>query len=128
MKPSTLEWIEKAEEDFVAATNAVRPRKHTLFNTACFHAQQCAEKYLKAKLHDSGQTVDKTHNLLDLLKQALLVEPTWNSLRPDLAVLNWFAVDYRYPGLTATKLQAQDAVKRCRAIRRFIRQSFGLPV
>jgi HEPN domain-containing protein len=128
MKPKTLEWIEKAEEDFVAASIAVRPRKHPLFNTACFHAQQCAEKYLKAKLHEAGKRIDKTHNLIDLLNQVLLIERAWTSLHADLGVLNGFSVDYRYPGLSATKPQAQDAVKRCRQVRRVIRQSFGLPV
>lgn len=104
MKPSTLEWIEKAEEDFIAASNAIRSRKHPLFNTVCFHAQQCVEKYLKAKLHEAGQPVDKTHNLIDLLNKVLAIEPAWASLKADLAVLNWFSVDYRYPGLSATKL------------------------
>ena len=67
-------------------------------------------------------------NLIELLNQALLIEPDWASLHADLTVLNWFSVDYRYPGLFATKPQAQDAVKRCRTVRRIIRQSFGLPV
>lgn len=72
--------------------------------------------------------MDKTHNLVDLLKQAMVVEPAWISLQADLGVLNGFSVDYRYPGQSATKQQALDAVKRCRMVRRVIRQSFGLPV
>lgn len=38
-------WVEKAEEDFVLANSALR-RKKPLITGACFHAQQCAEKYL----------------------------------------------------------------------------------
>ncbi len=128
MKPSTLEWIEKAEEDFVAAGNAIRARNRPLYNTACYHAQQCAEKYLKARLEEAGHQVDKTHNLIDLLKQILPIEPGWASLQSDLRVLNGFSVDYRYPGKSATKSQAQDALKRCRNVRKIIRQSFALPV
>jgi hypothetical protein len=57
----------------------------------------------------------------------LSVKPTWSALRADLIILMAFAVDYRYPGNAATKTEAQDAVKRCRRLRRFIRHAFGLP-
>ena len=50
MSPLTQEWVEKAEEDFRVATREYRARKHPAYNAACFHAQQCAEKYLKARL------------------------------------------------------------------------------
>ena len=46
----------------------------------------------------------------------------------DLNILNSFAVVFRYPGASAAKIDAQDAIKRCRCIRRRIRISFGLPV
>ena len=42
-------WVEKAEEDFVLAQSALR-RKKPLITGVCFHAQQCAEKYMKALL------------------------------------------------------------------------------
>ena len=128
MKQSTIEWIEKAKEDFFAFSNAIRTRNHPLYNTACFHAQQCTEKYLKARFEEAGQQIAKTHNLVDLLKQVMVIEPTWVSLLPHLGVLNGFSVNFRYPGQSATKQQALDAVKRCRVVRRVIRQSFGLPV
>lgn len=110
MKPSTLEWIEKAEEDFVAAGNAIRARNRPLYNTACYHAQQCAEKYLKARLEEAGHQIDKTHNLIDLLKQILPIEHGWASLQSDLRVLNGFSVDYRYPGKSATKSQCAETL------------------
>jgi HEPN domain-containing protein len=48
MKPSTREWVAKAEEDYLAALDLARRRKRPLWSGVCFHAQQCAEKYLKA--------------------------------------------------------------------------------
>jgi HEPN domain-containing protein len=39
-------WVAKAEEDFEMARLALR-RKKPLTDPACFHAQQCAEKYLR---------------------------------------------------------------------------------
>jgi len=122
MKPITLEWVDKAEGDWFSAQREARARTHPNYDAACFHAQQCAEKYLKAHL-----AFKKTHDLVNLLNLILSIEPTWKVLRTDLIILTDFAVDYRYPGNTATKAEAQGAVKRCRHVRRFIRQSFGLP-
>ncbi len=128
MKPSTQEWIDKAEGDFVTAQMSYRARKQPNYDAACYHAQQCAEKYLKARLEEAGLVIPRTHNLYALLTLVSPLEPTWQSLSTDLNVLNAFAVAYRYPGVTAIKLDAQDAVKRCRKIRRIIRSSFGLPI
>ena len=128
MKPITLEWIDKAEGDYIAAQREARARKQPVFDAACFHAQQCGEKYLKAKLVEAGLAFGKTHNLIALLSLILPIEPTWRSLQPALNALNVYAVDYRYPGYSATKAEAQSALKNCRDVRRVIRQAFGLPV
>jgi hypothetical protein len=37
MKPSTLEWIDKAEGDFSIAQMAWQARKTPNYNAACFH-------------------------------------------------------------------------------------------
>lgn len=53
-----------------------RARKNPNYDAGCFHAQQCAEKYLKARLQEAGIHFAKTHNLLHLLNDLLLIEPT----------------------------------------------------
>ncbi len=53
MKPITLEWVEKAEGDYASAHRELRARKNPNYNAACFHEQQCAEKYLKARLQEA---------------------------------------------------------------------------
>ncbi len=128
MKPSTLEWIAKAEGDFVTALMSYRAHKNPNYDTACYHAQQCAEKYLKARLEEANQPIPKTHNLYALLTLLLPLEPSWQILAVDLNILNAFAVAYRYPGLTATKIDAQDALTRCKNIRKLIRLSLGLAI
>jgi HEPN domain-containing protein len=128
MKASTLEWVEKAEGDWDVAQKAYRARKNPNYDAACFHIQQCAEKYLKASLNEAGILFDKTHDLSDLLDGILPVEPTWASLRPILKSFTKYAVLYRYPGYDATKSEAQTAIKDCREVRRVIRTAFGLPV
>lgn len=42
-----LAWVDKAEEDHELALMAIRRRKHPLPGGACYHSQQCVEKYLR---------------------------------------------------------------------------------
>lgn len=128
MKPITLEWIEKAEEDWHVMESASRARKNPAYNATCFHAQQCAEKYLKGRLEEAGIGFHRTHDLIQLLTLTLAVEPGWAILRPELDYLNSFSVIYRYPGHSASKVEAKDAVGACRKVRRLVRTTFGLPV
>jgi HEPN domain-containing protein len=50
MNDLVREWVEKAEGDFHSAERELRARKAPNYDAACFHPQQCAEKYLKAFL------------------------------------------------------------------------------
>ncbi len=50
-------WVDSAEGDLTHAEHALGvPDSKCPFNTVCFHAQQCAEKYLKAGLIQRGWT------------------------------------------------------------------------
>lgn len=126
MKPATLEWVVKAEEDHLAALDLARRRKLPLWNSVCFHAQQCAEKYLKARLEEAGLPVPKTHDLEVLLQRLVPVEPLWSALLPAAQNLTDFAVDFRYPGDNATRAEAQLSLKDCKSIRHEVRVSLGL--
>jgi HEPN domain-containing protein len=126
MKPITREWINKAEGDWNAAGILFRARTHPNYDGACFHTQQCAEKYLKARLEEAGIAFGKTHDLDHLLSLTLTAEAGWRVLRPDLIFLTDFAVDYRYPGSSATKAEAREAIKRCRNVRAVARKAFRL--
>jgi HEPN domain-containing protein len=98
------------------------------FDLVCYLAQQCAEKYLKARLVEAGLPFRKTHDLEELLHDVLPLEPTWNALLTDLQFLTSFAVDVRYPGMDATQVDAQDAVACGQRVRQVIRLSFGLHI
>jgi HEPN domain-containing protein len=128
MKQITQEWIDKAEGDWHAAHQLYRARKHPNYDAACFHAQQSAEKYLKARLEEAAIAFNKTHNLLNLLTLSLQVEPLWTILQPYLNALNVYSVDFRYPGKSATKADAKDAINNCKEVRHVIRTAFGLPL
>ena len=127
MLPLTLEWMSKAEGDWASAQRELRARRAPNYDSACFHAQQCAEKYLKARLQQEGIAFTRTHDLVVLLDLLLPIEPSWVQLRPRLRALTVAAVDYRYPGASATKATAREAVVACRDLRAVVRTSLGLP-
>ena len=71
-------------------------------------------------------TTPKTHDLGKLLDLLIPTHPLWAALRPALDPLNLYAVDSRYPGDTADRDEAREALKLCRAVRETIRLSLGL--
>lgn len=110
MQPLSIEWINKAEADLATARRELRARKTPNFDAACFHAQQCVEKYLKALLQESAIPFGKTHNLSLVLDLFQGRSPRLELLRPTLTILNAYAVEYRYPGESADKQIAREAV------------------
>ena len=126
MKPLTREWIGKAEGDFQIMESLSRSRRRGIHDGVCFHAQQCAEKYLKARLYEADVPFPPIHKLVALLDLALAVEPLWEAHREDLAYLSSFAVAFRYPGESATRTQALAARARCRRFRQAARAALGL--
>lgn len=67
----TSRWIKLAMEDKEMAELAYSAR---LYNQACFHSQQGAEKCLKAHLLEKDGKFPKTHSLTELLMLASLKE------------------------------------------------------
>jgi HEPN domain-containing protein len=126
LKPSTREWIKKAESDYQLAVALSRRRKVTFYDQACFHCQQSAEKYLKARLEEANIVSPRTHDLTRLMNLLLPVEPLWAALRPCLAALSQYAVEFRYPGHEATANDMKDAIKNAKALRREARMALGL--
>jgi len=84
MKPLTREWIKKADGDFAIAGRELRVRKSPVYDAVCFHAQQCAEKYLKALLQENERHIPKIHNLIELLKLGKEVDTGLEMLQADL--------------------------------------------
>jgi len=108
MKPITTEWIEKAESDYKAAA-VLRNEPERVYDAISFHAQQCVEKYLKAWLSECEIDFPRTHDLEALTKLASSSLAGLEKLLDDLRFLTSFAVEIRYPGITA---EEQDA-ERC---------------
>ena len=68
----------------------------------------------------------RTHDLARLLDLILPLEPLWEAWRADLNLLSSFAVEFRYPGESATKDDARHAGRICRDLRTPLREALGL--
>ena len=77
MNGTVEEWVAKAEADFASARRERRARKHPNHDAACFHAQQCIEKLMKAVLIHSGVVPPKTHDLVYLDGLLSKACPNW---------------------------------------------------
>ena len=120
-----LEWIAKAEGDYALARSALRRKRPILFG-ACFHAQQCAEKYMKAMLVACEQGFSKIHDLAVLNKQCedngiLIGVP-----KEDLQTLWFYAVETRYPAAEPSLEDSDAVIKTARAVRKFARKFLGV--
>ena len=125
MSPLTLEWVEKAENDY-AAVQQLLQASDPLHDIICFHAQQCIEKYLKAWLQEANIPVPRTHNLEDLLALIVPTLPAWDHWQPDFKIITAYAVESRYPGPSRTTENTQHAMRVCDEVRRAVRTQLKL--
>lgn len=126
MNPLTLEWVNKAEGDTITARRELRARISPNYDAACFHAQQTAEKYLKAFLQENGANIPKTHQLVDLLGLCIKIDKTNQTLYSYVMILEGYAVKFRYPGESAEKWEAKEAYQATQNVRQAIRAKLGL--
>lgn len=112
------EWVEFAEADHVAGHRLLSTDESRVLPAVCFHAQQCAEKYIKALLVMRSIHFPKTHDLLELV----------GLLPPDLSVplggkeareLSDCAWTSRYPGPwePITQWEAEEATRLADGVR-----------
>jgi HEPN domain-containing protein len=126
MKPTTAEWVVKAEGDYLTASRELAVKEGPNHDAVTFHAQQRAEKYLKASLIEAGIPFPKTHDLCRVLDLAVGFEPRWESLRPQLEALTDLGVEIRYPSAFADVEDASDAFATAQQVREAVRKHMGL--
>lgn len=106
-----IRWIQEAEED-IAAVELLLKGKH--FHLACFHAQQSAEKAVKAFLYWHNVEEPWGHSVAELIKDASTYNPSLENLFPIGATLDRYYIPTRYPnglpgGLPSKSYFAHDA-------------------
>jgi len=102
-------WLLRASEDLRAGRHDLTASP-PLLNDVAFHAQQCAEKAMKAYLVHREQPFRKTHNLTELGGAVARLEPSLAELMRSASLMTEFAWRFRYPGELATVSQ-EDALR-----------------
>ena len=124
---SVAEWVRLAEDDFGGALVLARQRRFPAL--ACYHAQQAAEKYLKAVLTAVNQPVPHTHDLMRLYQLYAQAADPYILQRGDLLALTLYATGVRYPGfvMMPSLADARQAILMAGRIRRASRGRLSLP-
>ena len=111
-------WLDRAAEDLGAAERLLSGG--AAFPAAAgFHAQQAAEKYLKAFLTRRQVEFPKTHDLAALLDLVARVAPALAGSLPAITALTPYGVESRYPGdfPVPTAAEARQAVTLAEQVR-----------
>jgi HEPN domain-containing protein len=95
----TRDWLVKSQLDLRAGRHDLRAEP-PLLEDALFHAQQAAEKALKAFLVWHDQPFRKTHDLRSLGQQCVTFDQSLEQLMKMASRLSQYAWRYRYPGET----------------------------
>ncbi|MDO8683917.1 MAG: HEPN domain-containing protein [Armatimonadota bacterium] len=117
MNEVVKEWVAKAEGDFLTANREIAASDRPNYDAVCFHAQQCVEKLMKAVLISKAIIPPKTHDLVRLneILKSTLTDWTWPLA--DLRLLDRASVQFRYPGESAEKEEAEEAISVATVLR-----------
>lgn len=119
-------WIEIANEDLILAEHAFTLKSNIPYRLIGYHAQQAAEKYLKAFLVSRFIEFPYTHNielLINLVSQVYNIKDELN----DAVILTGFAIAKRYPS-EYEKVTKEDAKKALSIAKQVIKKIHGLLV
>ena len=111
-------WFRKGDSDLITVRKMLAGEGP--YDTACFHAQQAIEKYLKGVLAFAEQPIPRTHNLEELAQLCSGAFPGCVPVDVDLAEITPFAVDLRYDfefwpdrGSAEQALRVAERMRQC---------------
>lgn len=121
------DWLGRASEDLAVAETLLRESR-TYYTSVAFHAQQAAEKYLKAVLVHHQVAFPRTHDIGVLLSLVGSVEPSVSLAAASAIALNPYGVAVRCPGSGAEPdlSEASEAVALAVTVRDAVVGALGL--
>ncbi|NMF86271.1 HEPN domain-containing protein [Nodosilinea sp. P-1105] len=117
-------WFTKAEADLRAAELLLKTA-NPLLDIVCYHAQQCAEKYLKGYLILRSVSFKFVHELVYLTRLCVDQDPAFSEIIDIASELQDYATGVRYPDDDLdepTFQEAERAVNFAKEIKAFIMQ------
>ena len=125
------QWLRFADEDLTLASHAMS-LTDSPYRLIAYHAQQCAEKCLKALLVYRNVDFPHTHSIRALLSLCR-EHASWTDALRDAEELTPYAVTARYPGedVEVTEAEARRAIELAQQVRTALRaalQERGLEI
>lgn len=112
------QWLHYAEGDLAVAEREMQSQS-PVYHTVCFLCQSAAEKFIKGFLISRGWTLEKTHDLVQLLGWSGDYDAELAGMIDEGALLNEYIVAGRYPGDIASEhIGANDAKEALEAAKR----------
>ncbi|NLX05804.1 MAG: HEPN domain-containing protein [Phycisphaerae bacterium] len=120
------EWLAFADDDIRLARHAMAMESPVPYRLVAYHAQQCAEKHLKAFLVSRNVDFPYTHNISTLL-ELCTPHTDWSETLAEAEELTPHAITTRYPGLhdqvgRDDVTRAMDLAER---VRKVVREALG---
>ncbi|HTV48642.1 MAG TPA: HEPN domain-containing protein [Phycisphaerae bacterium] len=123
VKELVREWLTRANRDLQAAQILASADK-PLLDIAIYHCQQAAEKSIKAWLQSNDMPFSKTHDIEDLVEQALKIKPGFEKWIKAGAALTPYVAAFRYPGGSdepmPTRKEFNEALQYAQAIYEYV--------
>ena len=117
------QWLSHGDEDLRLAAHAMTLQaEEAPYRLIAYHAQQCAEKYLKAFLVYYHVDFPFTHNISTLL-ELCSEHASWAAKLQDAEQLTLYSITTRYPGEEeeVTESEAGQAIDLARKVRTQVR-------
>ncbi|MBI5701422.1 HEPN domain-containing protein [Candidatus Saganbacteria bacterium] len=125
MAPDSLnfeDWFLKAGNEIKAADGIFFYYEDPPTDMICYHAQQAAEKTLKAFLIYKSELAPKTHDLVELVNLCIKQDKDFLSLKELIEVLNKYYIESKYPPdnpIIYSKDEAKSAIALAKNILKF---------
>jgi HEPN domain-containing protein len=112
-------WLAKADLDLRAADLELATPEAGLWGDVAFHAQQAAEKSLKAFLALHDEPFRKTHSIEEIGRACAAIDASLEDLVDGAAPLTEYAWKFRYPG-DASEPSREEAERAVAVARRLV--------
>lgn len=112
-------WFRKGDSDITAVKILLEAEGP--YDTACFHAQQAVEKYLKGFIELHKEVAPRIHDLVELNRRCAIHQASWSIEEEILSKLTNYAVESRYQlDFFPDKQLAVDALSEAQLICRIV--------
>jgi len=120
------QWLQYGDDDLRLARHGLTLKSSIPYRLIAYHAQQCAEKYLKAFLVLGSIDFPFTHNISRLIELAQQIRP-WPKSLLDAETLTPYAITARYPGEDepVSSEEAEQAIAIAEQTRQLVREALA---